>query len=77
YPEGINQLVIPLDISSGERIGALVLEYTPLYKDILVGVKQEATRNMIFYTAILGLGLVAGYAYVGKLVPPLREMRKA
>ncbi|HEX2620620.1 MAG TPA: hypothetical protein VHL11_10740, partial [Phototrophicaceae bacterium] len=31
YPEGIDLIVIPLDLSSGEVIGAMIVEYTPLY----------------------------------------------
>jgi len=77
HPEGIKLLAIPLDASSGNRIGALVLEYTPLYNDILAGIKESTATQLIIYSVILSIALTGGYVFVRNLSRPLRDMRNA
>lgn len=61
YPQGIKQMVIPFAGSDGVRVGALVLEYTPLYDEIIAGIKGEAKKFLSFFAAALLLALGLGY----------------
>ncbi len=54
YPAGIKQIVVPVEAESGQVIGAVVLEYTPLYNELM-----RLTRSTIRHVALAGLGSVA------------------
>ena len=54
YPAGIKQIVVPVEGESGQVIGAVVLEYTPLYNELM-----RLTRSTIRHVALAGLGSVA------------------
>jgi PAS domain S-box-containing protein len=54
YPAGIKQIVVPVEGESGQVIGAVVLEYTPLY-DELMHLTRNTTRQVFF----AGVGSVA------------------
>jgi len=54
YPAGIKQIVVPIEAESGQVIGAVVLEYTPLYNELM-----RLTRSTIRHVALAGLGSVA------------------
>ena len=54
YPAGIKQIVVPVEAESGQVIGAVVLEYTPLYNELM-----RLTRSTIRHVALAGFGSVA------------------
>ena len=54
HPAGIKQIVVPLEAESGQVIGAVVLEYTPLYNELM-----RLTRSTLRHVALAGFGSVA------------------
>lgn len=54
HPGGIKQIVAPVKSKSGQILGAVVLEYTPLYEELML-----STRNTIREVALAGFGSVA------------------
>ncbi|SRR5579883_730181 len=47
YPNGIYQIVIPFKTSQGKMIGAVVLEYTPLYKAAKTTVHKSIVATLV------------------------------
>jgi PAS domain S-box-containing protein len=54
FPAGIKQIVVPVEGESGRVIGAVVLEYTPLYNELM----RLAGRTILFLV-LAGFGSVA------------------
>jgi signal transduction histidine kinase/CheY-like chemotaxis protein/HPt (histidine-containing phosphotransfer) domain-containing protein len=76
HPEGIMQIVVPVEAESGEVIGAVIMEYTPLYEELM-----HLTRRTIKQVIFAGLGSVAialliAY-YMGRSIArPLQQLTK-
>ncbi len=77
YPQGIKLLAVPLDSNEGVRMGALILEYTPLYREILAIIKADAEHFLGYYLAALGMALSIGYLIARKISLPLKQMQDA
>jgi signal transduction histidine kinase/CheY-like chemotaxis protein len=54
HPGGIKQIVVPVESASGHVIGAVILEYTPLYNELM-----QLTKSTIRQVVLAGLGTVA------------------
>jgi signal transduction histidine kinase/DNA-binding response OmpR family regulator len=76
HPEGIMQIVVPVEAESGQVIGAVIMEYTPLYEELM-----HLTRRTIKQMIFAGLGSVAialliAY-YMGRSIArPLQQLTK-
>jgi two-component system cell cycle sensor histidine kinase/response regulator CckA len=74
YPAGVRQIVVPVEGESGQVIGALVLEYTPLYNELM-----QLTRGTIRHVVLTGfcsvaIALLIAF-YVGRSVArPLQQL---
>ncbi|WP_265272929.1 sensor histidine kinase [Nostoc sp. KVJ3] len=61
YQQGIRQIVVPVEIESGETVAVVVLEYTPLYEEMLDQIKPTiyiitaSTISCIFFALVLGI----------------------
>ncbi|MDH4163465.1 MAG: PAS domain S-box protein [Nitrospirota bacterium] len=77
YPAGIRQIVLPLDNDRGKRAGAVILEYTPLYDEILQMNKRSAGSYLLLYVFALGLSLFIGYRISREISRPLAELQNA
>lgn len=77
YPQGIKQLVYPLELESGKRVGGVVLEYTPLYQDIMEWEKSYLKKLMVVYIGILCIFIIVGYLISRKIYNPLIEINNA
>ena len=77
YPKGIKQVVLPIDLVGGERIGAVVLEYTHLYDEIMQRTREAEKKFLLFYTGALLLSLVLGYFMSRHISKPLLVMKQA
>jgi PAS domain S-box-containing protein len=74
YPTGIKQIVVPVEGESGPVIGAVILEYTPLYNELM-----QSTRPTIRHLVLTGFASVAIALlialYVGRsFVRPLQQL---
>ncbi|MEH2062882.1 MAG: ATP-binding protein [Nostoc sp.] len=77
YPNGIQLIAVAFKTSKGETIGAVILEYTPLYKAALA----KAHKN-IFVTSVISLGcgifvLTAGYLLSLSISKPIKKLQQA
>ncbi len=77
HPDGIEQIVAPVEGKSGHVMGAVVLEYTPLYAEL-----ARLTRTTILQAVVAGLlaiivaGLIA--RYLGRVIAdPLVQLTEA
>jgi len=74
YPAGIRQIVVPAEDASGAVTGAVVMEYTPLYSELM-----RLAKTMIYQVALAGIGgiLVAALIawWMGRSIArPLRQL---
>ncbi|MEH2376655.1 sensor histidine kinase [Nostoc sp.] len=77
YPEGIQLIAVAFKTSKGETIGAVILEYTPLYKAALA----TAHKNIVV-TSVISLGcgifaLAAGYLLSRSISKPIKQLQQA
>ncbi len=77
YPAGTLQVVIPLRSEQGGIVGAVVMEYTPIYRELLAA--GAGTRRAIVAASAAGLllGLLLGYGLARGLVADLRRLGRA
>src|SRR6266511_1488619 len=77
YPKGTLQVVIPLRSDQGGIVGAVVMEYTPIYRELLAA--GAGTRRAIVAASIAGLllALLLGYGLARGLVADLRRLGRA
>ncbi|MEH2176640.1 ATP-binding protein [Nostoc sp.] len=77
YPNGIQLIAVPFKTNDGETMGAVILEYTPLYKAALA----TAYKNIVV-TSIISLGcgifaLVVGYLLSRSISKPIKQLQEA
>jgi len=77
YPQGIKQLAIPLYAKDSAIAGAVVLEYTPLYTEILNNAKKHAWLFFLYYLAALLTALGGGYLMHRHITFPLLAIQQA
>jgi two-component system cell cycle sensor histidine kinase/response regulator CckA len=74
YPSGIKQIAVPIESETGQVIGAVILEYTPIYDGLM-----QLTKTTIWQLILAGLGcfffaLLISF-YMGRsLVQPLLQL---
>jgi two-component system cell cycle sensor histidine kinase/response regulator CckA len=74
HPAGSKEIVVPVEGESGELLGAVVLEYTPLYNKLM-----QANSSTIRHLILAGIGSVTVALvlalYVGRsVVRPLQQL---
>ncbi|MBN3962389.1 ATP-binding protein [Nostoc sp. NMS8] len=77
YPNGIQLIAVVFKTSKHETIGAVILEYTPLYQAALA----TAHKN-ILVTSVISLGcsifaLIAGYLLSITISKPIKQLQQA
>ncbi|MEH1830355.1 MAG: HAMP domain-containing protein [Nostoc sp.] len=77
YPNGIKLIAVAFKTSKNETIGAVILEYTPLYQAALA----TAYKN-ILVTSVISLGcgifaLTAGYLISITISKPIKQLQQA
>ncbi|MEH2332516.1 ATP-binding protein [Nostoc sp.] len=77
YPKGIQLIAVAFKTSNGETIGAVILEYTPLYKAALA----TADKNIVV-TSVISLGcsifaLAVGYLLSRSISKPIKQLQQA
>ena len=77
YPQGIRQIVLPLNGEADRRVGAVVLEYTPLYEDLLRENKRAAVSSLLLYLLALAFFLGVGYLFSLGISRPLAALQAA
>ena len=77
YPRGIKQVVLPMQNASRQRTGAVILEYTPLYEELLQEAKESAKKYLLLYSAALAFSLLLGYILSRTISRPLADLEQA
>ncbi len=77
YPQGILQMVIRLQTDQGRTVGAVVMEYTPIYQELLTA--SAGTRRLILVASVGGLllALLVAFLLARGLVADLRRLALA
>ncbi len=77
YPQGILQMVIPLRTEEGRIVGAVLMEYTPIYRELLAA--SAGTRRLILAASGGGLllALLVALLLARGLVGDLRQLALA
>jgi diguanylate cyclase (GGDEF)-like protein len=77
HPQGILQVVVPLRTGQGATVGAVVMEYTPIYRELAAA--GAGTRRIILAASAAGLllALLLGYGLALRLVADLRRLGRA
>jgi PAS domain S-box-containing protein len=77
YPQGIMSIAVPLDTVGGLRLGAIILEYTPLYNEIIGEVKKHTKRFLKYFVIALIFASAVGYIISLNISAPLKEIENA
>jgi two-component system, cell cycle sensor histidine kinase and response regulator CckA len=74
HPTGSKEIVVPVEGDSGELLGAVVLEYTPLYKEFMQA--NSSTISHLILAGIVSVAVALVLAlYVGRsVVRPLQQL---
>jgi PAS domain S-box-containing protein len=77
YPLGIREIIVPVKTESGEIAGAVIMEYTPLFSEMM-GLAM-ATEYQVVIGVLTGAVMALALAlYIGNsLAAPLRQLTKA
>ena len=77
YPEGIRQIVVPVLNASGSVIGAVILEYTPLYDELML-LTHRTVLQVIWAASVAVLIALLIAIYLGRSIgKPLRQLTSA
>ncbi|GAA2875019.1 hypothetical protein Acy02nite_36450 [Actinoplanes cyaneus] len=77
YPAGIKQVVVPMQNAAGTTIGAVVLEYTPLYDDMLATARQTQIIVMVVAAVAFVLVLLVGHLLARSLTRRITSLTTA
>ncbi|MEH1882394.1 sensor histidine kinase [Nostoc sp.] len=77
YPQGIQLIAVAFKTSKGETIGAVILEYTPLYKAALATAEKNIVVTLVISLACGILALSAGYLISISISKPIKQLQQA
>ncbi|MBD2498323.1 ATP-binding protein [Nostoc sp. FACHB-280] len=77
YPHGIQLIAVPCKTSQGETVGAVILEYTPLYEAALAVAQKSIFATSVISLACGVLMLTAGLLISSSISKALKELKQA
>jgi diguanylate cyclase (GGDEF)-like protein/PAS domain S-box-containing protein len=77
YPDGIKQLVVPLAGDSGPTRGAVILEYSPIYEQMMARTRSARTTMIVAGVICIGLVLLLGLAAAESATRRIRSLTRA
>src|ERR1700754_1386173 len=77
YPHGIKQLVVPLTADSGPTRGAVILEYTPMFDEMMARTRSARTAMIVALVICMVLVLLLGLAAAESLIRRVRSLIRA
>lgn len=77
YPHGIQLIAVPFQTNQGETIGALILEYTPLYTAALAISQKSIFATLAISLVCSVLALAAGLLISSRISKSLKELQQA
>ncbi|MFI1992655.1 putative bifunctional diguanylate cyclase/phosphodiesterase [Actinoplanes sp. NPDC020271] len=77
YPAGIKQVVVPMQNAAGRTIGAVVLEYTPLYNQMLASARRAQLVILVVAAVAFLLVIVLGHLLARSLTRRITSLTTA
>ncbi|WP_433790982.1 EAL domain-containing protein [Actinoplanes sp. CA-252034] len=77
YPDGIKQVVVPMRNKGGKTIGAIIVEYTPIYDQMMAATRQAQYVTLISSATVILLILALGFGFSGSLVRRITSLTTA
>ncbi|WP_229072375.1 EAL domain-containing protein [Actinoplanes sp. DH11] len=77
HPDGIKQVVVPMRSGRGAMLGAVILEYTPLYDRMMAGARQAQTVILTSSTIAMLLVLLIGLGVAGSVTRRITALTAA
>ncbi|QIR41147.1 HAMP domain-containing protein [Tolypothrix sp. PCC 7910] len=77
HPKGIYLITVPFKNSHGETIGAVILEYTPLYKAAMAVAQKSIVATSIISLVCGVLALIAGFLISRNISNPIKQLQQA
>ncbi len=77
YSKGIKQVVVPVESGSGQVIGAVVVEYTPFYNELMRLTLVTVYQAVVVAIASIVIALLIAWYMGHSIVWPLRQLTRA
>jgi PAS domain S-box-containing protein len=77
YPQGIKQIVVPIQSESRQILGAVIVEYTPLYDEMMRLTKRTILQVILAGGGCLGIGLWVSLSAGRSIATPLQKLTEA
>ncbi|BAY30400.1 integral membrane sensor signal transduction histidine kinase [Nostoc carneum NIES-2107] len=77
YPQGIYLIAVPFKTNNGDIIGAVILEYTPLYKAAMAAAQKSIVATSIISLVCGVLALIAGFLISRNISNPIKQLQQA
>ncbi|MEH1938773.1 MAG: ATP-binding protein [Nostoc sp.] len=77
YPKGIRLIAVPFKTGKGEIIGAVILEYTPLYETALATAQKNIVATSVISLACGILSLSVAYLISRSISKPIKQLQEA
>ncbi|MEH1868705.1 MAG: ATP-binding protein [Nostoc sp.] len=77
YPNGIQLIAVAFKTNNGETIGAVILEYTPLYKAALATAQKNIIVTLFITLGCSVFALAAGYLLSRSISKPIKQLQQA
>jgi signal transduction histidine kinase len=77
YPNGIRLIAVPFKTAKGETVGAVILEYTPLYEVALATAKKNIVATSVISLVCGILALLLGYLISRSISKPIKQLQQA
>ncbi|WP_430780288.1 EAL domain-containing protein [Actinoplanes sp. G11-F43] len=77
HPDGIRQVVVPMTSKAGNTIGAVILEYTPIYEPMMGATRQAQTVTLGSAAVVILLVVTLGLALAGSLTRRITSLTTA
>lgn len=77
YPKGIRLIAVPFKTGKGETIGAVILEYTPLYEAALATAHKNIVATSVISLVCGILALLVGYLISRSISKPIKQLQQA
>ncbi|NMO50120.1 EAL domain-containing protein [Actinoplanes sp. TBRC 11911] len=77
YPDGIKQVVVPLSGETGTTAGAVILEYTPIYDQMMARTSGARTTMIVAGVVCIVLVLLLGLTAAESVTRRIRSLTRA
>ncbi|KHD75093.1 EAL domain-containing protein [Actinoplanes utahensis] len=77
YPDGIKQVVVPMNNKAGKTVGAVIVEYTPIYDQMMAATRQSQLITLIAAVVVIVLVIGLGLGLAGSLTRRITSLTTA